>query len=148
MIIDNGMTDVRIISWATAFLLLGIVMAGVSFEAKAQVVLLVILSLSIINYIVGTFIAPGLTEQARGVTGYSMKTAMDNLAPLWRNGEGFFFVFSVYFPAATGIMAGANISGDLKNPQTAIPKGTLLAILITTILYVGGVLLSGTTCMR
>lgn len=140
--------DVRIVSWAVAILLLAIVIAGVSFEAKAQIVLLVILIISIVNYIIGTFIPPSIINQAKGLTGYSLATMSQNMLPDWRNGEGFFSVFSVYFPAATGIMAGANISGDLTNPQKAIPKGTLLAILITTLLYVGGVITTGSTCLR
>lgn len=67
--------------------------------------------------------------------------------PLWR-GEGFFSVFGVFFPAATGIMAGANISGDLKDPSSAIPKGTLLAILVTSIIYLGTLWMTGTTTVR
>ena len=40
-------------------------------------------------------------------------------------------MFAVYFPSGTGFMAGANISGDLKDPATAIPKGTIIGLLIT-----------------
>jgi hypothetical protein len=46
-----------------------------------------------------------------------VETLRDNLMPNFRDGYNFFAVFSVYFPAATGIMAGANISGDLRDPQ-------------------------------
>lgn len=60
----------------------------------------------------------------------------------------FFSVFSIFFPAATGILAGANISGDLKDPQRSIPKGTLLAIFLTTLSYLGMAVMAGAIMSR
>lgn len=51
-------------------------------------------------------------------------------------GADFWMVFAVFFPATTGILAGANMSGDLEDPRRAIPVGTLWAIAISSLIYV------------
>ena len=50
--------------------------------------------------------------------------------------EDFFYVFTIIFPAFTGIIAGLGLSGDLKEPGKAIPLGTLAATVVGMILYV------------
>lgn len=45
-------------------------------------------------------------------------------------------VFSIMFPAVCGMMEGANLSGDLKDPAFAIPYGTIAAITTAFIFYI------------
>uniref|UniRef100_A0A8C3PVW1 Solute carrier family 12 member 2 n=1 Tax=Chrysolophus pictus TaxID=9089 RepID=A0A8C3PVW1_CHRPC len=146
LMIDE-MNDIRIIGAITVVILLGISVAGMEWEAKAQIVLLVILILAIGDFVIGTFI-PLDSKKAKGFFGYKAEIFMENFGPDFRNEETFFSVFAIFFPAATGILAGANISGDLADPQSAIPKGTLLAILITTLVYMGIAVSVGSCVVR
>nr|XP_046248623.1 solute carrier family 12 member 1 [Scatophagus argus] len=134
-IMVDELNDIRIVGCITVVLLLGISVAGMEWEAKAQIVLLVILLVAIVNVFVGMFIPPSESKKSKGIFNYNSKIFLENFTPDFRDGESFFSVFAIFFPAATGILAGANISGDLKDPQAAIPKGTLLAILITGVTY-------------
>ncbi|KAM4639452.1 solute carrier family 12 member 4 isoform 5-T8 [Amazona ochrocephala] len=55
----------------------------------------------------------------------------------------FMVLVGIFFPSVTGIMAGSNRSGDLKDAQKSIPVGTILAIVTTSLVYFSCVLLFG-----
>ncbi|MEM8898461.1 MAG: amino acid permease [Bacteroidota bacterium] len=48
----------------------------------------------------------------------------------------FFMVFTIIFPAFTGIIAGLGLSGDLKDPGKSIPLGTLAATIVGMLIYI------------
>ncbi len=52
-------------------------------------------------------------------------------------GTDFWVVFAVFFPATTGILAGANMSGDLANPRKSIATGTMWAMGVSCLIYFG-----------
>ena len=61
-------------------------------------------------------------RKAFGYTGWSLDTASDNFDALYEpspisDSPGFMECFGVFFTAVTGIVAGANLSGDLKGPS-------------------------------
>ncbi|XP_071170441.1 solute carrier family 12 member 2-like isoform X2 [Mytilus edulis] len=147
LMIDE-VNDIRIIGILTTTFLLVIAIIGMEWEARAQMVLLVALLIALVNFIIGTFIPPSKENVDRGIIGYNSTLFVENLKPQFIDGESFFSVFSVFFPAATGILAGANISGDLKNPQKDIPKGTILAILISSVVYIVVAWILGATVIR
>ncbi|XP_069071914.1 solute carrier family 12 member 3 [Pleurodeles waltl] len=128
--------DIRIIGVITVTLLLGISLAGMEWEAKAQILFYIVIMISFANYLVGTVIPASEDKQSKGFFNYKASIFAENFVPNWRGEDGTFFgMFSIFFPSATGILAGANISGDLKDPAVAIPKGTLMSIFWTTVSY-------------
>ncbi|KAJ8041993.1 Solute carrier family 12 member 6 [Holothuria leucospilota] len=57
----------------------------------------------------------------------------------------FTVLLAIFFPSVTGIMAGSNRSGDLKDAQYSIPRGTIGAILTTSFIYLSSVIMFGAT---
>ena len=46
-------------------------------------------------------------------------------------------LFAIFFPAVTGFEAGVSMSGDLENPKKSIPIGSISAILVGLVVYIG-----------
>ncbi|CAG2166633.1 unnamed protein product, partial [Oppiella nova] len=146
-VINGGLNDIRILSSCAVLAMLAIALIGTEWETKAQIVLLIILLTAMADFLIGSVIPPNNEKKSKGYIGWSGELLVENFMPRFV-GESFFSVFSVFFPAATGILAGANISGDLKDPQQSIPRGTLLAIFITTISYLLFLFICGATVLR
>ncbi|XP_053695799.1 LOW QUALITY PROTEIN: bumetanide-sensitive sodium-(potassium)-chloride cotransporter-like [Sabethes cyaneus] len=140
-IIDGGINDTRIIGTVALIIMVAICAVGMDWEVKAQNFLLVAILVAIGSFIIGCIRGPTEPEEvAQGFLGISAAVFSSNLGPSYRFSEGvqqtFFSVFAIFFPSVTGIQSGANICGDLKDPATAIPKGTLVACLISGISYI------------
>eukprot|EP00794_Sanderia_malayensis_P018826 gene18826-20722_t len=55
--------------------------------------------------------------------------------------SSFTVLLAIFFPSVTGIMAGSNRSGNLKDAQRSIPRGTIAAIATTMGESIGGSLI-------
>lgn len=114
--------------------------------------------IALIDAILGSFIPRGCDNyrSLQGFTHYKCKdhcthslsiihfivdTFVENFPFDYQNGESFFSVFSVFFPAATGILAGANISGDLEVYYTDIMSSFYSYHRIHRLLYLKGLYL-------
>ncbi|KAF2854559.1 cation chloride cotransporter-like protein [Plenodomus tracheiphilus IPT5] len=134
--------------WATLVLAACtfVCLAGSGLFARCSNGLLVILLVAIVSIPLSAAAQQPFVNLQEDIvfTGFSMVTLRQNLLPHFTKGaagsagkhrESFQDLFGVLFPATGGILAGASMSGDLKHPSKAIPKGTLYGVGLTFILY-------------
>lgn len=145
----NVLNDTRIWGIIMCVILLIMALIGVGWVIKVQIGLLVLLVAAILSFVFGSFTP---TKPDEAFVGWGSGEIGTNFGPDFTPTDGsdtnFVVVFSVFFPAVTGIMAGANISGDLKNPSEAIPVGTISAVGVSSVVYCLLVVVVGAVCQR
>jgi len=132
-----GMPDAASVRlWSLLFLslLTSLVYFGMKLVSRLGVVFAVVVALTLLSYYIGLIASP-LEGAPPEVTGLSTQTFKDNWAPGYDDGVTFSDILSVFFPCFTGILSGANRAQSLKDPQSAIPYGTLIAICLSACLY-------------
>lgn len=105
------------------------VYVGASWTLKIQYGILAVLVGALVSFYLGAF------SSFVGGGQFDIAILQANLWPHFTGGENAYTMFALFFPAVTGIMAGANMSGDLANPSRSIPRGTLSAVVVTGLIY-------------
>jgi solute carrier family 12 (sodium/potassium/chloride transporter), member 2 len=111
--------NMKIIGIVTLVLMFVLALKSADIVLKTQYFILLLIALSLLSFFMGT---------GDDITPLSSNTPLPKKETFW-------IVFAVFFPAVTGILAGVSMSGDLKNPEKAIPWGTLAALACSYVIY-------------
>lgn len=112
-------TEVRLVSVVTLLVLTVLALVSADLALKTQMLILTAIIVSLVSFFLGR---TPVEDPVESVVDLSSRL------PFWA-------VFAVFFPAVTGIEAGLSMSGDLKNPAKALPRGTLGAVLVGYVVY-------------
>jgi len=117
-------------------IIIGIGMTGAGVFSKLSYFNVILITASIGTMFV-TLIAQRPGTFGGAYTGWSASTFRENLTP---SGTGFSFsrlstALGVFYPACSGYLGGFNMSSDLRRPEKDLPRGSLLACLITATIY-------------
>ncbi len=124
-----GLSGIQIVGLIITILVAVLALGSPNIAIKAQYFILAAIVVSLVSLVAGSPV-----EQSD----IRMWGAVDA-----NQAAGFWEVFAVFFPAVTGIMAGVNLSGDLENPNKAIPWGTFGAVGVGYLVYMTLPLLLG-----
>ncbi|XP_050520398.1 solute carrier family 12 member 3 isoform X2 [Daktulosphaira vitifoliae] len=140
-IFDGSVQDMRLLGIGSTAILLVATIGGIRSSVQIHSAVLVVIIAAIINVIAGVIFGPKSSyENDQGFIGFSQTAFNHNLFKNFESFEdwskSFWCAFAIFFPAASGFLAGTNKSGELKDSLRDIPKGTLTSIFISSLVYI------------